>query len=57
MNLKAYLIRAEIEFEFFEKKETHTAEAAAKSLGVSLSELPHAKAVRLPASTTELAIT
>ncbi len=39
MNLKAYLIRAEIEFEFFEKKETHTADAAAKSLGVPLDKI------------------
>ena len=39
MNFKAYLLRAEIDFEFFEKKETHTAEAAAKSLGVPLSKI------------------
>jgi hypothetical protein len=39
MNLKAYLTRAEIEFEFFEKKETHTADAAAKSLGVPLEKI------------------
>ena len=39
MNLKAYLIRAKIDFEFFEKKETHTAEAAAKALGVSLDRI------------------
>lgn len=39
MNLKAYLIRAKIDFEFFEKQETHTAEAAAKALGVSLDRI------------------
>ncbi|MFX1520759.1 MAG: aminoacyl-tRNA deacylase, partial [Promethearchaeota archaeon] len=39
MNLKAYLIRAGIDFEFFEKKETHTADAAAKSLGVPLNKI------------------
>ena len=39
MNLKAYLIRLGVEFEFFEKKETHTAETAAKSLGVPLSKI------------------
>ncbi len=39
MNLKAYLICVEIEFEFFEKKATHTAEAAAKSLGVPLNKI------------------
>jgi Cys-tRNA(Pro)/Cys-tRNA(Cys) deacylase len=39
MNLKAYLIREDLNFEFFEKKETHTAEAAAKSLGVPLSKI------------------
>ncbi len=39
MNLKAYLIRAGVTFEFFEKKETHTAEAAAKSLSVPLDRI------------------
>ena len=39
MNLKAYLIRIGVEFEFFEKKETHTAEAAAKSLSVPLDKI------------------
>lgn len=39
MNLKAYLIRSGVEFEFFEKKETHTAEAAAKSLEVPLEKI------------------
>jgi len=39
MNLKAYLIREDLNFEFFEKKETHTAEAAAKSLGVPLNKI------------------
>jgi Cys-tRNA(Pro) deacylase len=39
MNLKAYLIRAGVEFESFEKKESHTAEAAAKSLGVPLNKI------------------
>jgi Cys-tRNA(Pro) deacylase len=39
MNLKAYLIRVGVEFEFFEKQETHTAEAAAKSLGVPVSKI------------------
>jgi Cys-tRNA(Pro) deacylase len=39
MNLKAYLIREDLNFEFFEKKETHTAETAAKSLGVPLNKI------------------
>jgi len=39
MNLKAYLIRSGVEFEFFEKNETHTAEAAAKSLDVPLEKI------------------